>query len=398
MLFSLKNFYNIAMAWFTKNRPFYVQFFIMDSCNLNCRMCHIVKSNQGIHKPFRSIDDLVKVKKIAQNIKQIGGAVVLLSGGEPFNHPQIAEFVRIFTNEGLSVRVQSNGLRTPLESIKRAYESGAKDYFVSLDSLDAKLQDFINGSVPGSWNKALETISAFSKYASNHATVCGLGVVLSSYNWKEIPNLIRFATKIGWYISLVPVHIMEPGMDEKEYHFRSRDLSFAIEPNDYIGMDKMFEEIIEMKKKGMLLFDSITYLRSAQNFIKTKKPTWRRFNNNICDSPNLYFIIKPDGQFAPCVDRDFPESIYVYDENFPKIYKSKEFRDKMLKITSPCPGCHYGSYPEMTLAMRDMQSFIERAKMVRKTAKQKVNYFSSEQLMEIIEQIKMEHPQPYDNK
>jgi hypothetical protein len=88
--------------------------------------------------------------------------------------------------------------------------------------------------------------------------------------------------------------------------------------------------------------------------------TWREKNGGICDSPNLYFAILPNGQFAPCCDHRLPSDVYTYDKGFPQTFREKSFRTEVKKVTSACDGCMYGSYPEMTIAMRYFKATIQR--------------------------------------
>ena len=43
-------------------------------------------------------------------------------------------------------------------------------------------------------------------------------------------------------------------------------------------------------------------------------------------------------------------------------YKNKEVHEDVFKITKPCHGCMYGSYPEVTITSRYFSAFMERFK------------------------------------
>lgn len=347
-------------------------------------MCNVVQSNAGLCSL-----NLEQVSKISKNLKKIGAGVILISGGEPFLYKDIDKAIKILTSDGFDVRLQSNGFNTPEEKIKKCFEAGAKDFSVSLDTLNAEIQDYIN-SVPDSWDRAIKTIAVFSKYASKTSSICGLGTVLSKYNYKEIPNIIRFATAIGWYVSLVPVHTVSQGASG--FNFRGRDSNFNFEKKDIKDLEAVIEQVKKMKKGGYNLFDSDSFLDSSLEFIKTGKVTWRRFNKGVCDSPHLYFIIRPDGSFAPCADHYLAEKIYLYDDDFPNIYRDKKFLCKVYNVTKNCGGCHYGSYPEMSLSVHDPKTILERYKTYKKARKQIIEPYSYEEMVDIINNIKSKFP------
>lgn len=376
-MFSLTTKFSIIKALITKQSPFYIQFFINSRCNLKCKMCNIVKSNKEYKEV--SLDD---IRKIVKNLVKIGAGVVLLTGGEPFLREDLPEIVKIFIENGLNVRLQTAGLTTRKEALKACVEAGAKDICVSLDSLDEEKQDFING-VKGSWKKAIQTIANISELFPVKGKVCALGCVLSSYNLEEIPLIVKFATKIGWYVSLVPVHINQ---QENSYAFRGYDRSFAIEPNKNMLVDDLFEKLFVMKREGFNLFDSETYLKSSLYFIKKGVPLWRK--RGVCDSPNLYFAILPNGDFSICCDKRIENKVSLIDDRFPEIFFNKEFRENIFKIKSKCAGCQYGSYPEMSLMVRDLRAFTERLILARKVEKKPTRFYSFEELLAIIAEIK----------
>jgi len=301
----------MVKAIITKKSPFYVQFYVSKFCHLKCKMCNIVEANADVI-PF----DSDKIEKIADNLVEIGVGVVLLTGGEPFLRPDIAQIVRVFKEKKLDVRLQTAGLWKRKETITNCFEYGARDINISLDSLDEDLSDYINGKI-GSWQDAIRMIAYISRELPGNDSVCALGCVLSAYNLDEIDAILDFATKIGWWLSLVPVHITTNG---KPMNFRGYDEDFNFYDKDILKVKELIERLKRKKKQGFLLFDSDHYLDSMFHFISTGEASWRY--KQLCDSPNLYFVILPDGRFAPCCDLRFVDDVYIYDEDFPDIYRS----------------------------------------------------------------------------
>ena len=382
-MFSLHTKISMAKAVLTKNSPFYVQFFVSNKCHLRCRMCNIVEANENT-VPFGTD----KIEAIAKNLRSIGCGVVLLTGGEPFMRSDISEIVKTFKHYSLDIRLQTAGLISKFDAIRACADAGARDINVSIDSLDEQLSDRING-VPGSWNMAVRTIARICREFPAKSTVCALGCVLSPPNLRHVESVLDLATKIGWWLSLVPVHISRHGV----FNFRGSDEEFVFKPEQYAEVDIVIERLKEKKKKGALLFDSYDFLESIKNFVRTGIPTWRV--NNICDSPNLYFAIMPDGSFAPCCDHVLGEKIYVYDDDFPERYKSREIHATVRKIIEQCPGCNYGSYPEMTLAARSPRAFMERVALQLRSKYVHHEPIEDEALFAIIEQIKEGHSEGY---
>lgn len=379
-MFTTKTKIAMMKAVLTKKSPFYIQFYISKYCNLNCRMCNIVDANKHF-TPF----DGKYIEQIADNLVKIGAGVILLTGGEPFLRKDIDEIVRIFKAKKLDVRLQTAGLISLKEKIKKCADNGARDISISIDSLDEELSDYING-VKGSWRNAIKTIAFISRTFPRRDTICALGCVISNYNIDEIEPIIEFATEIGWWVSLVPVHITTK---DKPMKFRGYDIRFKIKPEEYEKLKNLIARLKRMKKIGYHLFDSNDYLDSIYHFVTTGRPSWRY--KNICDTPNLYFAIMPDGSFAPCCDFELKKKIYLYDPDFPKIYKSKQFHSDIKAIAKKCPGCNFGSFPEMTLSARSFRTMRERLFLQIK-ARQKMKYLTEDEIFNIIERIKKKYP------
>ncbi len=336
---------------------------------------------------------LDRIREVAQNIKKIGGGIVLLTGGEPFMRHDLPEMVEIFTQLGLNVRLQTAGTKYATEEKLRAcYEAGARDINVSLDSLDHRTGDYIN-SVPGSSQNAIETIERISKIFRRDSAILSLGCVLSQFNYREIPAILEFAKNIGWFVSLVPVHISPLNTPRG---FRSYDQMFQFSSNQFSELDHLAKDLLAAKKQGAPLFDADRFILSSISFLKGNGPTWRK--NAICDSPNLYFAIRPNGDFSTCCDYTLKEAPQLFDPSFPEMYKSGSIANRadVSAIVKNCKGCHYGSYPEVTLSVRDPKTFIERTILTLRSGKNRIAKAPvREGFLQEVENIKGKHPNIY---
>ena len=378
-MFSSLSKKSLIRAAIFKNTPIYVQFYITSRCNLTCKQCNIIYANSDVREVT-----LDEVKKIADNFTKLGVAIVLLTGGEPFVREDLPEIIKAFEDRGIHVRMQTNGLATE-EQIHKAIEYGGKDISISLDSLNPQTQDDINGGFKGSWGKALKAISLFTKYLPTDSGFASLGCVFQHDNINDIMDVIKFGTSISWFTSLVPIHITD------KFHplgFRTFDQSLKFREDDYHLVNKMIEDVREMRKQGFLLYDSDQYLDDIKRFVRDEPTTWRSKNSGVCDSPNLYFVVLPNGEFAPCCDHRMSTSIFTYSDDFVKQFKKKTFRNEVRKITSSCVGCMFGSFPEITISMRFLAAQIQRAKIFFTSSPKKNWPVSYEQILENISNIK----------
>lgn len=378
-MFSKSSLFTLAKASIFKEAPTYVQFYITARCNLTCEQCNIIYSNADVQEA--SLDE---IKKIADNFKRMGVAIVLLTGGEPFARKDLPEIIKAFESRGIHTRMQTNGFASE-EQIALAVEAGGKDISISLDSLNPIEQDKINGGFNNSWHKALKTISLFTKYLPSKGSFASLGCVLQPHNLGDIEDVIKFGSAISWHTSLVPVHVSSYANPKG---FRTFDRNLKFKKNEIYKVEILLKKVRAMRDAGYLLYDSDQYLDDIFRFIKDENSiTWRKKNNNICDSPNLYFALLPNGEFSPCCDHRLDKSYSSYDQNFPKTYKDSSFRKEVFKVTSNCEGCMYGSYPEITISMRFAAAKLQRIRTFFSNPPEKKWPISYEDLLNIAERI-----------
>jgi MoaA/NifB/PqqE/SkfB family radical SAM enzyme len=380
-MFSSLSKVTLVKAALFQDAPVYVQFYVTARCNLTCEQCNIIYANSDVREC--TIDE---IKRIADNFAKMGVAIVLLTGGEPFARKDLPEIIQAFESRGVHVRMQTNGFASE-EQIARAVEAGGKDISISLDSLQPAMQDKINGDFNKSWHQALKAMALFTKYLPSEGSFASLGCVLQPQNMGDIEDVVRFGSAISWFASLVPVHVSDYAHPRG---FRTFDQTLRFKKDELPVVDAVIERVRKMRKEGFLLFDSDQYLDDIKRFVRDEAITWRSHNDNVCDTPNLYFALLPNGEFAPCCDHRLGNSYPAYESNFPQIYRSKAWREEVAQVTRACDGCMYGSYPEMTISMRYMAAKLQRIGTFLTSPPVKNWPLSYEQLLTLAENIRSE--------
>lgn len=388
-MFSTLSKVTLAKAALFQNAPVYVQFYVTARCNLTCQQCNIIYANSDVRECT-----LDEIQRIADNFATMGVAIVLLTGGEPFVRRDLPEIIHAFESRGVHVRMQTNGFASE-EQIVRAIEAGGNDISISLDSLEPARQDSINGAFTNSWHQALRTIAFFTQYLPHNGSFASLGCVLQPQNLGHIEDVVQFGTAISWFTSLVPVHVSDYA---RPRGFRTFDQALRFRPEELSSVDSVVERVRAMRKEGFLLYDSDQYLDDIKRFVRGVPTTWRSHNGNVCDSPNLYFALLPNGEMAPCCDYRLYRSVPAYAKEFPKVYRSKALRQDIFRITSSCVGCMYGSYPEMTIAMRFLAAKLQRVKTFLTSPPVKNWPHSYDHLIEIASAIRDERRERLDSR
>jgi MoaA/NifB/PqqE/SkfB family radical SAM enzyme len=380
-LFSSLSKKSLVKAALIQDAPVYVQFYVTARCNLTCEQCNIIYANADVREVT-----LDEIERIADNFAEMGVAIILLTGGEPFARRDLPQIIKAFESRGVHVRMQTNGFASE-EKIIEAIEAGGHDISISLDSLNGGKQDKINGDFSDSWHQALKSIATFTQYLPKQGSFASLGCVMQPGNLSDIEDVIKFGTEISWFTSLVPAHVSNFG---RPRGFRTFDQKLRFMEDEYAEVDKLLERVRVMRKEGFLLYDSDQYIDDIKAFVRNEPTTWRAKNNGVCDSPNLYFALLPNGNFAPCCDYRIPSKYAAYDPNFPQLYRERSFREEVRGVVKNCDGCMYGSYPEITIAMRFWAAKIQRTKTFFTSPPEKNWPFTYDELLEKAERIRNE--------
>jgi len=362
----------LARSLITKEHPIYVQYYVTARCDLACEQCNVIYSNADVREATTD-----EARKIAENLAAIGTSVVLLTGGEPFCRQDLPEIVRAFVENGIHVRLQTNGLATA-KALEACVKAGANDISISLDSLVPDTQEAINGDVPNSWKRAIETMSWVNQNFPSDS-FAALGCVLAPKNILHVPDVVRFATEIGWWVSLVPAHTVKPN---HPMSFRTYNPEVSFSSEKWPIVDRVLDEVKELRKQGHHVYDSDEYIDDIKRMVRGLPLTWRDRNGGVCDSPNLYFAVLPNGQLAPCCDLRIDRKVSVASDEFPDNYFTRQLRRDVMEVTSQCEGCLFGSFPEISISSRYFIPMLKRTLLFgfQQTSRQLHPYTGAEML------------------
>lgn len=383
--FSLRTKARLARSILTREHPVYVQFYVTARCNLRCEQCNIIYANSDATEV--SIDG---VKKIAENLERIGVSIVLLTGGEPFVRKDLPEIVAEFRKRAIHVRIQTNGLARE-ENIQACIDAGVNDISISLDSIHPGTQDLMNGGVKGSWDRAVGAFAMVNRLFPEDA-FASMGCVLSPFNIEHIPDVVRFATAIGWYVSLVPAHTTAQSLPQ---NFRSFDNSCRFEPRQYPLVRQILDQVHRMREEGYLVYDSDQYLEDMFRLVRGERVRWRDRNDGVCDSPNLYFAIQPNGNMAVCCDYRLERAVSTFAADFPEQFFSSALRKEVHDVTTECGGCLYGSFPEMTITNRYMMPMLKRAFFFNSNKQKLLKKYNKDEMLALAAEIRSKNPNLY---
>jgi MoaA/NifB/PqqE/SkfB family radical SAM enzyme len=326
-------------------RPFYAYCRVTRRCNLECMMCSVWKK-ANIEEEMT----LPQIAEVADTLRRVRVPNVVITGGDPFLREDLPEIVRIFSDRGFSVRVQTNGgIHVTDEVFEEVVRAGVDDFTVSLDTLDRAKQDYIcHGK--GVWDGAVRTLRRAAERLPRAANVASC--VVSRLNLHELPDIVRFTTSLGVYCTLVPVVLARKAADPDLFRAYCDEFSFAgIDP---VEVDRIYDELLELKERGYRMMVSTRFLNESRQWVKTEDVRWN------CHAGELYFEVFTDGSVGIC--NDVAGAGSIIGGTFGDDFHTDAYRRKARSLRSSCPGCTYACYREPSYMMHDWSVLFEGAR------------------------------------
>ena len=367
----MRNIYYLVKALIKKNVPVYIHYAVTHRCNLKCKMCSVWK-NANKNTELK-IED---IKKLAKLLRKIGAVNISIGGGEPFLREDLPEIISAFKSNNLRVRVLTNGVASTPEKIHNSIKAGLDDISISLDSLNPELQAKIDG-LKNSWFYKMQTFSLFSKFLPKRGNLPIINTVVSSYNYRELPLIAKFANHIQFYVSFIPIHLAPETEKIDRFRNYAPDMEFKSFNQQLIDI---YKTILKLKKQNKNIINSSIFLRNSTQYLFNKSVHWK------CHAGALYFSISPDGYFTICHDFEGKNGIFFQD--FLSYYHSDSFKSDRLNQIKHCSNCFRPCWAEVSYMFSSFNSLFEFIKLNFKANLVKRKQFSTENLIELADNLR----------
>lgn len=132
---------------------------ITHNCNIRCEMCYFKKELGNKH-----ILPLSLFKRIINSVKN-GQPSIILSGGEPFTHPNLIDMVIFAKKKRLPVQIFTNGILAKPEIVKKLVEFGL-DY-IDFSLLGNEKSHSLVARSPNAYNDFIKNLEYISNNRGN---------------------------------------------------------------------------------------------------------------------------------------------------------------------------------------------------------------------------------------
>lgn len=169
---------------------------ITESCMMGCSHCMIDATPEGGHMREETF------RTALEFISGVEGGIVMISGGEPIDHPEFFKFVEIAKQERFMVLVMSNGMFLENEELRERVLALNVQLQITNDERFYPKRIFEYKHKNISWESELRMLSPFGRaikngiHTSRQSPLCfNLRSVLRST--RSLPDAIRFLRMKG---------------------------------------------------------------------------------------------------------------------------------------------------------------------------------------------------------
>ncbi len=294
--------------------PLHVQWFITSKCNYRCRYCGVWK------QPPSPELNLEEVKRGIEALQELKVVELVFTGGNPLLRPDMAEILKYAHDRFPLVAIYDNGSLAwrKVEALRHA-----DVVCISLDTLNPKLQDEING-VKGAFQAAMKSLETLKSRKVNVA----VDVTVSSLNLPELPNLIEYFGLKGIPVVIsiytdfsTPDGLVQIGQPDPAAQLRNGR-----------EMVELLEKIRELRKVYPVHLDE-RIIQVLIDYFSGRVKSWS------CKALTSFFVVDPLGRVSGCHLK--PPIVEV--QRLPEVWNSKLLECYRRKYAE-CDGCLYLCY------------------------------------------------------
>lgn len=168
-----------------------VQLEIIGRCNMRCKHCRA--ANQP--KDIINSEQMIKIIDFINRVKS-DNFRMNISGGEPFLHPQLLDFLKLAKNNNIDRFVITTNASLINDDILNKLDKLKLKYLclqVSIDSLDKDVHNKFRG-YPNAFEKCVEVLEKIKNYKNINSSI---RMTITKDTIDEMDNMIKFAIDKG---------------------------------------------------------------------------------------------------------------------------------------------------------------------------------------------------------
>lgn len=294
-------------------------------CNMNCRMCYVrlSKEEQSKMGELKSAEEWLR---LARKARESGMLFLLITGGEPFTHPEIRTIIEELHKMGFILTINTNGTLIDEEIVSWLKKSPPARVNVTLYGASDETYNRLC-RCPDGFSRTDRAIRLLKKNGISVKINCSV----TPQNYADLPEIIGYANRNE--IVIQPTAYMFPANDKKSaaaddgYRFSPEKAAYYTAYIDYLLNGK--DRFLAYAKNNLTPADSDDGCGKIGEGVK-------------CRAGKCSFWITWNGMMLPC--GMFPRSVEqgehnIFDSDFEELWLALKEQTKKIRLPARCAGC-----------------------------------------------------------
>ncbi len=239
-------------------KPSQVVISLTAACAARCIMCDIWKL-----KPLNELSIDEWKHSFSQMREWLGPHFVFISGGEPFQKKDLFKLLAHAREIGVKTAVTSNGMLLKERFCDHIVEYGPDFLSLSVDSHRADVHDFIRGR-PGLHARCTRVLQYLRE--KDAKIILGIAVVIMEQNYRELPQLVRWALDLEvdrvLFQPLYPTFVSD---EDKDRHWFEKNPQWV---KDADRAAQVIDELQAMKRTGAPIWNPHYHLEAMKAYFR----------------------------------------------------------------------------------------------------------------------------------
>lgn len=291
-------------------------------CNMNCKMCYVKMSRQqqSAIRPLRTASEWID---LAQRLKNEGMLYLLLTGGEPFLHPEFPEILKALHEMGFLITINSNGTLIDEKTVEWLKKYPPVRINISLYGKNDETYERLCGNPDGfsQTERAIKLLKAAGIPVKLNCSV-------TPHNADDLKGISDFAQENGLVLS-VATYMFPPvrrdgDMVGRNDRFSPEKAAFYAAYAEYLTLGK---------ERFLALSDNVKLPDSDENECAS-------LGEGIgCRAGKCSFWVTWEGYLTPCGMFPTDKENNVFEKAFDICWQSVKAKTAAIRLPKECSGC-----------------------------------------------------------
>ena len=322
--------------------PLSIDINVTDKCNFQCKHCRGIGENRELKQEI----DIVVMKKIIDEMKQMHIPYLTLGGGEPLlRYDFVLETIEYATSLHLGVGIVTNGWLLDEDRLLELAGAGLHRIAFSLDGATREVHDEIR--MPGSFDQIMSWLSYCQqvKREGRFHFRTHINTVVMKQNFKEAVKIAAIGKKFDATVFYQPVGIPQVyPLEDPSLNPTLGVESFILAGEEIDELELQVRKLIDFKKRYGTIGNMICQLTDIVDYYKSLE-SGKSLSKFGCYAGFNTIHIESDGDFGSCIFMPYVSNVQNIGLRQAWLSRGYGNQRRLIKnCTRPCGlNCYYPS-------------------------------------------------------